>query len=159
MVHFRTCFWVCSSSDQEQSYHSSAEADMGRIRLAVLIFASLGLLLCVSQEAAAQSSNRLATPAASSTSVPQAGDFLLRDAGYFLPDHARYICHRRPSRSVRICRVARRERSACADGGISFAGWQHLFLKEDAVFDWRCFAGCGHGPGVQERSLTRPTGA
>jgi len=32
---------------------------MGRIRLAVLIFASLGLLLCVSQEAAAQSSNRL----------------------------------------------------------------------------------------------------
>lgn len=33
---------------------------MGRIRLAVLIFASLGLLLCVSQEAAAQSLNRLA---------------------------------------------------------------------------------------------------
>jgi hypothetical protein len=33
---------------------------MGRVRLAVLIFASLGLLLCVSQEAAAQSSNRLA---------------------------------------------------------------------------------------------------
>jgi hypothetical protein len=32
---------------------------MGRIRLAVLIFASLGLLLCVSQELAAQSSNRL----------------------------------------------------------------------------------------------------
>ena len=31
---------------------------MGRIRLAVLIFASLGLLLFVSQEAAAQSSNR-----------------------------------------------------------------------------------------------------
>ena len=33
---------------------------MGRIRLAVLIFASLGLLLCVSQEAASQSPNRLA---------------------------------------------------------------------------------------------------
>jgi hypothetical protein len=49
---------VCSISDQEQSYHSSAEADMGRIRLAGLIFASLGLLLSVSQEAAAQSSER-----------------------------------------------------------------------------------------------------
>jgi hypothetical protein len=32
---------------------------MGRMRLAVLIFASLGLLLCVSQEAAAQSSSRM----------------------------------------------------------------------------------------------------
>jgi hypothetical protein len=35
---------------------------MGRIRLAGLIFASLGSLLCVSQEAAAQSSNRLVKP-------------------------------------------------------------------------------------------------
>ena len=35
---------------------------MGRIRLVVPIFASLGLLLCVSQEAAAQSSNRLVKP-------------------------------------------------------------------------------------------------
>jgi len=35
---------------------------MGRIRLAVLIFASFGPLLCVSQEAAAQSSNRLVKP-------------------------------------------------------------------------------------------------
>ena len=35
---------------------------MGRIRLAILIFASLGLLRCVSQEAAAQSSNRLVKP-------------------------------------------------------------------------------------------------
>jgi hypothetical protein len=35
---------------------------MGRIRLAILIFASLGLLWCVSQEAAAQSSNRLVKP-------------------------------------------------------------------------------------------------
>jgi hypothetical protein len=35
---------------------------MGRIRLAVPFFAALGLLLCVSQEAAAQSSNRLVKP-------------------------------------------------------------------------------------------------
>ncbi len=35
---------------------------MGRIRLAGLFFTSLGLLLCVSQEAAAQSSNRLVKP-------------------------------------------------------------------------------------------------
>jgi len=35
---------------------------MGRIRLAVRTFASLGLLLCISQEAAAQSSNRLVKP-------------------------------------------------------------------------------------------------
>lgn len=35
---------------------------MGRIRLAVQFFASLGLLLCVSQEATAQSSNRLVKP-------------------------------------------------------------------------------------------------
>src|SRR6266576_3818783 len=33
--------------------------DMGRIRFAILIFASLGLLWCVSREADAQSSNRL----------------------------------------------------------------------------------------------------
>jgi hypothetical protein len=35
---------------------------MGRIRLAGLFFASLGSLLCVSQEAVAQSANRLAKP-------------------------------------------------------------------------------------------------
>jgi hypothetical protein len=35
---------------------------MGRIRLAILIFASLGLPWCVSQEAAAQSSNRFVKP-------------------------------------------------------------------------------------------------
>ena len=35
---------------------------MGRIRLAVLVLASFGLLLCVSLEAAAQSSNRLVKP-------------------------------------------------------------------------------------------------
>ena len=35
---------------------------MGRIRLAIPIFASLGLLWCVSQEAAAQSSKRLVKP-------------------------------------------------------------------------------------------------
>jgi hypothetical protein len=35
---------------------------MGRIRLAILIFASLGVLLCVSREADAQSSNRLVKP-------------------------------------------------------------------------------------------------
>lgn len=35
---------------------------MGRIRLAILIFASLGLLWCVSQEAAAQSSHRFVKP-------------------------------------------------------------------------------------------------
>src|SRR5437016_835735 len=103
---------------------------------------------------------RTATRAAPATSAPRTRDFLLRDAGGFLPDHAGYIPHRRPSRSVRLCGVAWCRRSACADGGISFAGWKHLFHKEDAVFDWRCVTGCsyGHGPAVPERSLTRPTG-
>ena len=35
---------------------------MGRIRLAILIFVSLGLLSCVSREADAQSSKRLVKP-------------------------------------------------------------------------------------------------
>src|SRR5438094_10029068 len=35
---------------------------MGRIRLAILIFASLGLLWCVSEQATAQSSNRPVRP-------------------------------------------------------------------------------------------------
>jgi hypothetical protein len=167
MVHFRTSSSVCSSSDQEQRYGKNdhkpgarASWDFSPASGALVRFPGGG---CPIFEPAGQARRfclrRAATPAASSTSAPRAGDFLLRDAGHFLPDHARCICHGRPPRSVRICRVAWRERSACADGGISFARWQRLFLKENAVFDWRRLAGCGHGPGVQERSLTRPAGA